>query len=51
MIDKKLVELNDSYKKRINEMTKEEAVIKNENKVLKEYADGKISKEDLDKLI
>ena len=30
---------------------KVEGVLNNENKVLKEYAEGKISKDDLDKLI
>ena len=51
LINKNIVQLNDSYKKRINELMKVEGVLNNENKVLKEYAEGKISKDDLDKLI
>ena len=48
LINKNLNELNATYKKRMNEMITETSFLKNENKILKQYADGKISKEDLD---
>ena len=51
LINKNLIELNEANKKRISELMKENGVFANENKVLKQYADGNLSKEDLDRVI
>ena len=50
-INKNLVEQNKIKKKTIAKLKKKTVVLENENRVYKEFADGKINKQDLTTII
>lgn len=51
IINKNLLKQRNDKQKVINEMKREQRTLKNQNRVYKEYADGKVSKGDLKVII